>query len=173
MKNEQASSIAGDRAALEGLYRRHVGRGVALARVLMGDDHLAHDVAHDAFLRATARFAHLRNPNAFDGYYRRAVLNECRMRFRRQRVEMEWLRRNRPVTDTAKQPYDPVERDAVWSVIARLPFRQRAVLVLRYYEDLSLDQAAVVLRCSTRAARSLHTRAIETLRSEMEGPTDD
>ncbi len=162
----------GDRSALEGLYEGHVGRGVALARVLMGDDHVAHDVAHDAFLRATARFAHLRDPNAFDAYYRRAVVNECRMRFRRQRVEMDFLRRNRPATDTAPEPYDPVERDAVWTGIAQLPFRQRAVLVLRYYEDLSLDQAAVVLRCSTRAARSLHTRAIETLRSQMEEPTD-
>jgi DNA-directed RNA polymerase specialized sigma24 family protein len=55
----------------------------------------------------------------------------------------------------------------VWPAILRLPFRQRAAIVLRFYEDLSEDQTAAVLRCTTRATNSLVSRAMTTLRRDL------
>ena len=63
--------------------------------------------------------------------------------------------------------YSPEDRDVVWPAILRLPFRQRAAIVLRFYEDLSEDQTAAVLRCTTRAANSLVSRAMTTLRRDL------
>jgi len=150
------------------LYERHVGRAVGLARVLTGDPQIAEDVAHDAFVRVAGRFAHLRHPDAFEAYLRRAVVNLCRARWRRLRLERTWERRQAPRDDPAPAPYDSDERDAVWRAIERLPYRQRAAVVLRYYEDLTVESVADLLGCSTRAARSLLARAMATLRETLE-----
>ena len=164
-------AVAGRAATirLAELYERHVGRAVALARLLTGDPHLAEDVAHEAFIRVVGRFAHLRNADAFDAYLRRTVVNLCHARFRRLRVERAWLRRQN-VTDVGERPaFDPAERDLVWGAIQRLPFRQRGAVVLRYYEGLSVAETGAVLGCSTRAASSLLVRALASLRQSLEG----
>jgi RNA polymerase sigma factor (sigma-70 family) len=167
MSEERTAPAQVSTTRLSVLYETHVPRGIALARLLTGDDHLAEDLAHDAFLKAAGRFAHIRRPEAFDAYYRRAVVNACKMRFRRSAVERRGLEALHRDHDQVSQAADPSERYEMWDRIVTLPFRQRAVVVLRYYEDLSLDDAAAVLGCSTRAARSLHTRAIASLRRDM------
>lgn len=77
---ETAERVLDETAAsrLATLYERHVPRAVALARLLTDDDHLAEDVAHDAFIRVAGRFADLRRPDAFEAYLRKAVVNRCR-----------------------------------------------------------------------------------------------
>ena len=129
--------------------------------------HLAQDIAHDAFIRVAGRFGHLREDGAFDSYLRRAVVNGCRSHFRRLRVERNGLRRI-GVAREAVEVDGLEERDALWTVIQALPFRQRAAVVLRFYEDLSEAQTGEVLRCSPRAVNSLISRAMATLRSGME-----
>ena len=94
-------------------------------------------------------------------------MNLCRERFRRQRLERVAFRRAGVRDPVASPPYNPVDREVVWSAIMRLPFRQRAAIVLRYYEDFSEAQTAVVLHCSARAANSLVSRAMATLRQEL------
>jgi RNA polymerase sigma-70 factor (sigma-E family) len=141
-----------------------VPRAVALARLLTDDDHMAEDIAHDAFIRAAGRFANLRRPDAFDAYLRKAVLNGCRARWRRVRLEREWLRRQPPGDVVQPQPFDPDQRTLVWRAIAELPWRQRAAVVLRYYEDLPYGEIADLLRCSTGAVESLLSRAMSTLK---------
>lgn len=154
---------------LADLYERHVGRAVGLARVLTGDPQVAEDVAHDAFVRVAGRLAHLRHPDAFDAYLRRTVVNLCHARWRRLRLERDWERHQVPREDPAPAPapYDSHERDAVWRAIERLPYRQRAAVVLRYYEDLEVGSVADMLGCSTRAARSLLARAMASLRGTL------
>ena len=56
----------------------------------------------------------------------------------------------------------------MWAAIVALPYRQRAAIVLRFYEDLSERQAGAILRCSPRAVNALVSRAMATLRMEME-----
>jgi RNA polymerase sigma-70 factor (sigma-E family) len=161
------SETARRRARLEDLYERHVGRAVMLARLLTGDPQGAEDIAHDAFIRVAGRFAHLRDEGSFDVYYRRAVVNLCRARFRRARVEREYLRRA-PMPGQAERTPEPEERDRLWSVVRELPERQRTAIVLRYYEDLSEDETARVLHCSARAVNSLVSRAMTQLRSAIQ-----
>jgi RNA polymerase sigma-70 factor (sigma-E family) len=149
------------------LYERHVGRAVGLARLLTGDATSAEDIAHEAFLKVAGRFGHLRRPDRFDAYLRRTVVNLCRAGFRHASVERAWLRKQ-PAVEAATPPsYDPDDRDVIWEALGRLPYRQRAALVLRYYEDLSVEQTGEVLRCSTRAANSLLARALASLREVL------
>jgi RNA polymerase sigma factor (sigma-70 family) len=161
----ERSSIADLEAGqLSRLYQEHIGRAAALARLLTADDQTAEDVAHEAFIRCAGRFAHLRRPDAFDAYLRRTVVNLCHTRFRRARVEREWLRRQDPREQVERPAFDPHDRDQMWRAVERLPWRQRAAVALRYYEDLSLAQIGQVLRCSDRAAEALVARALVTLR---------
>ncbi len=155
------------RRTLAALYEEHVGRATALARLLTGDDALAEDLAHEAFIRTAGRFAHLRQPDAFGAYLRTTLVNLARTRFRRQRLEREWMRRQDRSECEARPAFDPDDRATVWSAIEQLPWRQRAAVVLRYYEDLPHAEIARLLRCSVGAAESLLSRAMSALRSAM------
>jgi RNA polymerase sigma factor (sigma-70 family) len=95
-------------------------------------------------------------------------VNLCTSQFRRERVEREYLEREgaRPSTD-ASIP-DVAVRDELTRALRTLPVRQRAAVVLRYYEDLSEQDVASALGCSVSAARSLLVRGMQTLRSIVE-----
>jgi RNA polymerase sigma factor (sigma-70 family) len=82
-------------------------------------------------------------------------------------VERAWLRRQSSTEPEARADHDPDDRDAVWKALVRLPYRQRAAVVLRYYEDLSVAETGEALRCSTRAANSLLARGLAALREEL------
>jgi RNA polymerase sigma factor (sigma-70 family) len=151
---------------LAALYEEHVGRATALATLLSGDQSLAEDIAHDAFLRAAGRFRHLREPEAFGAYLRTTVVNACRARARRARRERLFLERawrvRRVEPDTSAD-----DRDELVPLIKALPYRQRAALVLRYWDDLPEAQIADILRTSPRAVNALLSRAMATLRSRI------
>src|SRR5262245_32025266 len=85
-------SAVDDRADLDDLYVRHMPGAVRLPALITGDPELAQDIAHDAFLRSVGRYRYLRQPGAFDGYLRRAVVNACTSHFRRRKVEAAYLR---------------------------------------------------------------------------------
>jgi RNA polymerase sigma factor (sigma-70 family) len=81
---------AGERDLAE-LYRRHVPGAVRLAYLMTGDRVLAEDLAQDAFVRLTGRFAHIRNPDAFPAYLRRTVVNLVKNHYRRLKMERSHL----------------------------------------------------------------------------------
>jgi len=136
-------------------------------RLLTGDRDLAQDVAHEAFVRVAGRFGHLRTPGSFETYLRRTVINLCRDHFRRARLERAYLRREAHRPPRVETSPDPGERDELWSAVQALPYRQRAAVVLRFYEDLSEEQVGEALRCSTRAVNALVSRATENLRKRV------
>ena len=107
MGEERTTPVPLSSTRLAALYEAHVPRGVAIARLLTGDEHVAEDLAHDAFIKAAGRFAHLRRPEAFDAYYRRAVVNTCKMQFRRSRVERRGLEAIRLGHDQVSQAATP------------------------------------------------------------------
>jgi RNA polymerase sigma-70 factor (sigma-E family) len=165
MHDTGASIVQVARPRLEELYQQHVPHAEALARALTGDPHLAQDLAHEAFIRVAGRSAHLRHPDAFGAYLRQAVVNLSRSRFRRARLERGRL----PMQEAAIGPDHSVEdRDQVLVALRQLPGRQRAAVVLRYFEDLSEAEVGRVLRCSPRAVNSLVSRAMVTLRAALE-----
>lgn len=163
-------------AGIEDLYRRHAPAMVRLAYLLTRDGALAEDVVQDAFVKVTGRLGHLRSMAAFDGYLRRAVVNRCLSHHRHAKVERDYLARAGPEhfrggVPSAHGP-DLETRDEVLAALAALPDRQRAVVVLRFYEDLSEQQCADALGCSITAARSQLFRAMATLRGVL-GTVDD
>jgi RNA polymerase sigma-70 factor (sigma-E family) len=142
-------------------------RGAALvrfARVLSGDQHRAEDLVQEVLARAYLRWDQITRGDEPDVYVRQAIVNATRS---------WWRRRSNRETPTDRQadraaPGDldteTVERDAMWRRIQRLPRQQRAVLVLRYYEDLDDATIAAILGCTPATVRSHAMRALNTLR---------
>ena len=159
-------SVVESRADLEDLYVRHTPAAVRVAFLITGDADLAQDIAHDAFLRAVGRFRHLREPEAFEAYLRRSVVNACTSHFRHRTVEAAYVRRQGRAAATVSEP-DQGRRDELRTALRALPARQRAAVVLRYYADLSEEQTGEALRCSPAAVRSMVARAMETLRERI------
>jgi RNA polymerase sigma-70 factor (sigma-E family) len=164
----QEVALAGSEGGRLGeLYAAHAPGAVRLAYLLTGDRVLAEDLVQEAFVRLFGRFRDLRNPDAFGAYLRTTVVNLARSHFRRAKVERAYVDReggNPPAT-----PQDAGGRLEMWEALQGLRPRQRAAIVLRYYEDLSEAQTAEVLGCAVGTVKSLVSRGIERLREELRG----
>ncbi|HEY7283442.1 MAG TPA: SigE family RNA polymerase sigma factor [Actinomycetota bacterium] len=147
------------------LYRMHAGDAARLAYLVTGDRALAEDIVQEAFVRMFGRFRDLRNPDAFDVYLRRTVVNLARSHHRRKKVE----RKHAPALagEPATEPPDLGERDRLWTVLQSLPERQRTAIVLRFYEDLSEVSTAEVMGCPVGTVKSLVSRGLERLRATL------
>jgi RNA polymerase sigma-70 factor (sigma-E family) len=162
--------LEGGLGPLARLYEEHSARAFRLAYLLTGDHDLAEDLVQDAFVKLIARFADLRNPESFDVYLRRTIVTLSYGLFRRRRTERAYLARERGLAErTNDRPPDVERQDELWTQLQRIAPRQRAALVLRYYEDLSEHQAAEVLGCSLRTVKSLVTRGIQAMRAQQGG----
>jgi RNA polymerase sigma factor (sigma-70 family) len=127
----------GKRGRLAELYLAYSDGAVRLAYLLTGDRSLAEDLVQDAFVKLAGHFADLRDPRAFGAYLRKTLVNLARMHFRRRRLERAYLdREGREPRPHAVLP-DVAAYDEMKRALLSLPYRQRAALVLRYYEDLS------------------------------------
>jgi len=166
MAREMAGERA-DRGSLAELYVAHAPDGVRLAFLLTGDRALAEDLVQDAFARLIGRLRHLRDPNAFGAYLRRTIVNLANSHFRHRRVERAYLERQAAAPSIVANPNDELD-ERMHDVLLGLPQRQRAAIVLRFYEDLSDVQTADVLRCSPGTVRSLVSRGMRTLREALE-----
>jgi len=154
-------------SGLEDLYVRHAPEALRLAYVLCGDAEAARDLVHDAFVRVAGRFRHLRQPDDFAAYLRRTIVNLHISRLRRLKVERTWLTREARLPAQTSDGWTFETRDHMWHAILGLPPRQRAAVVLRFYEDLSERQTADLLRCSVGAVNQLVARAMVTLRARI------
>jgi RNA polymerase sigma-70 factor (sigma-E family) len=169
--SQEGTAVTEPKGELADLYVRHVPAANRLAFLLTGDRSQAEDLVHDAFVRCVGRFGHLRAHEAFDAYFRRTIVNLHTSRLRRVRVERAYLskeagRAGHPPTSGLP---DIAGHEDMWRRLGTLPPRQRAVLVLRYYEDLSERETADALRCSVAAVKSLTARATSALREGIRG----
>jgi RNA polymerase sigma-70 factor (sigma-E family) len=145
------------------------------AYLLCGDRELARDLVQDALTRALVRWNQVARADRPYAYVRRIVTNEY-LALRRRR----WLRTVPLAGAVLDGRLAPVhrpdarsrleDRDGLWQKLAALPSQQRAVLVLRYYEDLSDAEISEVLGCRTGTVRSHASRALATLRLELSRP---
>jgi RNA polymerase sigma-70 factor (sigma-E family) len=148
----------------DGFMRGRWPAMVRLAYALTGDVGHAEDLAQAAFARAYASWGRVRRAGDPDAYVRRIVINEHRSRFRKHRVAEE-LRGD--LTETlagASQQQGPEEQQALLDALRSLGPRQRAVVVLRYWLDLSEAETAAALNCSVGTVKSQASRALATLR---------
>jgi RNA polymerase sigma factor (sigma-70 family) len=134
--------------------------------MLTGDRDEAQDLAHDAFVKIGGKVLALRDPDHARAYLFRTVINLCRGRGRMLQRETRAIRRLQPPASTV--PASTSGDDEIWATLLELPIRQRAALFLRYYEDLSEQEAADVLNCSLSALKSLVNRGLRDLRTQME-----
>lgn len=157
---------------MEELVQAHSAEAVRLAYLLTGDRELAADIAQDAFVRLFARFRDRGGPDALRGYLRTTIVNLCRDHWRRRRTANDYLMKAAR-TDAPTDSLPPLEeRDELWNALQQLPARQRAALVLRYYEDLSEQQTADILGCAVGAVKALVTRGSHAMRA-MLGDKDE
>lgn len=147
-----------------------VGRGRMLLRfayLLTGDRYLAEDLVQDVLARAHRHWARIERLHQPDSYLRKGVLNQY-LSWRRRRSSTEQSvadvpEHHRPGQLDHAAPF--AERDELWRTLATLPRQQRAVLVLRYYEDLPDEEIGELLGCSSATVRSHTSRALARLRT--------
>ena len=161
----------GDRQAYRILVERHGRRVLAMARRMTGNLAESEDVAQDAFLRVWQRAGEWRDQGAkFSTWLYRVVMNLCLDR--RRRKPMAPLEAAGDPPDERQDAESAVaanERSRhVEAALAKLPDRQRAALVLSYYEGLNNAAAAEALEISVAALESLLVRARRSLRAELE-----
>ncbi len=145
-----------------------VARELCGTAVLMcGDWHRAEDATQDALLRLYCAWPRLEKGNGLRRYARMAVisavLDQGRRPWRRERVVEDLPQVSAP--DGTRGVDD---RDTVMRALTRLPVRQRACVVLRYYADLSVDETAVILEISPGTVKSQTSRALSTLESSSD-----
>ncbi|MFS4108627.1 SigE family RNA polymerase sigma factor [Streptomyces sp. PD-S100-1] len=141
------------------------------ARSLTANPADAEDLLQTALTKTYVAWERIEDHRALDGYVRRALLNTRTSQWRKRRVD-EFACDELPEPETMAGTADPAEqqalRDAMWRAIAKLPNRQRAMVVLRYYEDLSEVQTAEVLGVSVGTVKSAVSRALGKLREDPE-----
>lgn len=130
------------------------------AHALTGDPHLAADLVQDALIRTGVRWSRLQRRDDAEAYVRRAIINGRTSRWRKLRRET--LVDTLPDHRSASEP--STHDEPMWLLLATLPQRQRAVIVLRYYEDLSEEQIARTLGCAPGTVKSQASKALAKLR---------
>ena len=159
-----------DRQAEEEFREFVVARSPALlatAYLLTGDRGTAEDLVQATLLRAYRHWQRVRATGNPEAYLRRMLVNQ----------RTTWWRRRRP-TEYAVDAVPEIsvqdgvaslaQRDELWRALHRLPPRMRAVLVLRYWEDMSETDAAAVLGCAVGTVKSLASRGLQRLRSVLD-----
>jgi RNA polymerase sigma-70 factor (sigma-E family) len=164
--------------ALTDLYAAHWYSLVRLSWLLVGDQHLAEETVQDAFVAMHSRWSQLRNQDLALAYLRRCVVNRSRSVLRHRKVQDRYLNSETSkltahgITDEPSAEERALEHATGTQLVAalgRLPRRQREVLTLRYYLDLSEAQIADALSISAGSVKAHAHRGLTALRSDVEG----
>ena len=141
------------------------------AYLLCGDWHEAEELVQDALARTFVHWKRVEASANPDAYVRTIVVNEAKQRWRRRRPHDTVASVDRTVTDGA---HERAVQDELLGALRRLPARQRAAVVLRYFEQLSEAETAEALGCSIGTVKSSTHRAVTALRliltSEVDQP---
>ena len=160
---------AGDHLAFTELARASGQRLLKLARLILRDDALAEDATQEALVAAWKAIRGLRDPDRFDAWLQRLLVNACRHEARRSHGralrELTLPSFEPPVADGTR---DLLDRDQLERGFRRLDVEHRAVIACYYYLDLSPDQAAEVLGIPAGTVRSRLHRALQQMRAALD-----
>lgn len=150
-----------------------IARRTALVRfayLLTADLDTAQDLVQEVLARMHLKWSRTQQVHNLDAYVKKAILRQF----------LSWRRRRSSTEAIVAEPPEPparadameayLERDAMWSLLARLPRQQRAVLVLRYYEDMDDATIAAELGCRPATVRSYAAHAMTKLRAAIPNP---
>jgi RNA polymerase sigma-70 factor (sigma-E family) len=155
-------------AAVEGIYQASALGLIRLAYVMLGDQASAEDVVQEAFCGLYRRWDRLEDADSAVYYVRASVLNGCRSALRRRAVRQRGMAEQVPAVSAETVVLSGQQREEVIGAVGRLPHRQREVLVLRFYLDLSDDQIARVMGIGQSTVRSTAYRALAALGRALE-----
>jgi RNA polymerase sigma-70 factor (sigma-E family) len=151
-------------SAVSALFEEHYASLVRMARLLVDDRETAEDVVMDAFTSLYRRWTAIRDPAEAHRYVRSSVLNGARSQVRRRRLR----RRHEGGSHLQEAIRDGLEtneadRSTVTQLLGTLPYRQRQVLVLRYFVDLTEAQIAYELGVSPGSVKTHASRGLAAL----------
>jgi RNA polymerase sigma-70 factor (sigma-E family) len=155
------------RESFDEYIRARGPRLVRTAYLYTGDRHVAEDVVQNALASMIVSWRRLRDVSNLDAYVYRSVVNAGR-RWQRRRWhgEIPYAQLPEEEADDAQARFDG--RTEMIQALRRLPPRQRAVLVLRYYADLSETETAAILGCSVGTVKSQSSRGLVALRAILQ-----
>jgi RNA polymerase sigma-70 factor (sigma-E family) len=145
-------------------------RSTALLRaayLMVGDEAHAQDLLQEALTRTYVAWPRLRDPNAAEAYTRRVITNTAISWYRRKGWRNELATETLPERGSTAEAEGVAERDWVWQALLQLPVRQRAAIVLRYYEDLTEAQTADAMGCAIGTVKSQVSAGIRKLRASL------
>jgi RNA polymerase sigma factor (sigma-70 family) len=162
---DQPQPPAAPELDLDDIYRSYYTQMVRLAGLLVGHFQAGEEIAQDAFARLAERRHRVDNPPA---YLRATVVNLCRSRIRRAVIHRRYPP---PPPTSVAGPEESfatlVTHESIRAALARLPRRQREVVVLCYYEELSTAQIGSALGISVSAVKTHLRRAMTALSKDL------
>jgi RNA polymerase sigma-70 factor (sigma-E family) len=158
-----------DHLDVDALFRTQYRPMVRLAVLLVDDLAAAEDVVQDSFVAMQRNGRAPVEPDAAMAYLRTTVVNRCRSVLRHRYVVARFRRRPHAVTDVVDPTLAVDEDSAMLDALRTLPQRQREVLVLRFWADLTHAEIATVLGIAEGSAKSAASRGIAALRTHLEG----
>lgn len=168
----------GDREAYDALVRRKVESVYRTARAILGNEADAEDATQEAFLAAWRFLPRLRDPERFEAWFGRILVNACRARLRTRRGVREIqidgvIEAGQPDPRTYARPSAEMANDIVEAVafdraFERLSLEDRSILTLHHLDDLGLDEVAAILGIPIGTAKSRLLRARRALRRSID-----
>ena len=150
-------------------YQAHYRSLLGLAALLLDDTASCEDVVQEAFIRVHAARRRVREPDKTLAYLRQTVVNLSRSTLRRRILGLRLLQKPMPDMASAEEgAYDALERDQLLQAMRGLQRRQREVLVLRYFADMTEAQVADSLGISVGSVKAYGSRGLAALRLSME-----
>jgi RNA polymerase sigma-70 factor (sigma-E family) len=138
------------------------------AYLLTGDRHTAEDLVQTALAKLYLSWDKVQRRELVDAYVRRILVNENNSTWRRAWRRREVTTDEVPEHGTVIDEHDLGQKAALWDFVQTLPRKQRAVIVLRFYEELSEAETAHVLGISVGTVKSLASRALASMRGRLD-----
>src|SRR5690349_11953882 len=152
-------------------YRAHYRSLLGVAALLLDDTASCEDVVQEAFIRVHSARKRVREPEKTLAYLRQTVVNLSRSALRRRIMGVRLLSKPMPDMASAEEgAYEALERDELKAALRKLQRRQREVLVLRYFADMTEAQVAETLGISIGSVKAYGSRGLAALRVAMEAP---
>lgn len=137
------------------------------AYLMVGDEQLAQDLVQEALTKTYVAWPRLRDPSKAEAYTRKAITTTAISWFRRKGWDNERATEHLPEAEAREHADQVVQREWVWNALQALPARQRAAIVLRYYEDLTESQTAAAMGCAVGTVKSQVSSGIAKLRQQL------
>jgi len=175
----ESASVAGKVTDRDAVFRARIQgnlvAGFRLAAVILGSPSEAEDATQDAVERAWRSRRQLRDPERFDAWFQRILVNSCRDRVRRRRSRPLLLTLSAgnqncpPPSASGNDPFaQTAERDALRRALDRINVDQRVVIAMRFYLDLEIDEIARRLAMPSGTVKSRLHRGLKELRGAWE-----